>query len=174
MASTRWEVGRKGGRAMRSMILHPFGLVLLIASLVLAGAMRFAPGLGGGSADAPWVLFWGLLAYGASVIGLLRSRPDVSAPELGRPDTPDKLSEADNLSERAIRGHLRSKAIQHPATLLPLGMAFVSAIYLARRFTGVASGRSSCCLPREWQQPGSSYGATPSGTPRSTQRGFKH
>ena len=99
---------------MRSVLFHPFGLVLLTGGLLLAGAMRFAPGLGGGSAEARWVLFWALLAYGASVIGLLGSRPDVYGPG----------------SERAIKGQLRVEAIQHPATLLPLGMAFISAAYL--------------------------------------------
>ena len=115
---------------MRSLVLHPFGLVLMITSLVLAGAMRFAPGLGVGSGEARWVLFWGLLAYGASIIGLLRSRPDVSAPEQGGLDTIGQFSEAGNMSERAIREHVRSKAIQHPAVHLPLSVAFVLAIYL--------------------------------------------
>lgn len=64
---------------MRSALRHPFGLALLIASSLLAGAMRFLPVLERWSATALWVLLLGVLAYAASVIALHRTRPILSA-----------------------------------------------------------------------------------------------
>ena len=64
---------------MRRALRHPFGPVLLIISLVLAGLMRFLPGLERWSDQALWVLLLGLLAYAASVIALYRTRTGDSA-----------------------------------------------------------------------------------------------
>jgi hypothetical protein len=69
---------------MRSALRHPFGLALLIPSLLLSGLMRFLPGLERWSAEALWVLLLGLLAYAASVASLWRWRP-------GPPDSPGPL-----------------------------------------------------------------------------------
>ena len=64
---------------MRGALRHPFGLVLLIASLLLAALMGYMPGLERWSDQALWVLLLGLLAYAASIIVLYRTRTDDSA-----------------------------------------------------------------------------------------------
>jgi hypothetical protein len=101
---------------MRVVLFHPLGLTLVIASLLLAGAIRFLPGLDRWSAQSPWILFWGLLAYTASVVALLWSGAG--------------LKELSSTSEASIKRRLRSEAVRHPATVLPLGVAVTSAIYL--------------------------------------------
>ena len=60
---------------MRTALRHPFGLSLVIATLLLVGLTRFVPGLEPWSARAPWILLSGVLAYVASVIILYRSGP---------------------------------------------------------------------------------------------------
>ncbi len=109
---------------MRAVLFHPLGLTLVIASLVLAGAMRFLPGLDRWYAQSPWILFWGFLAYTASLVALLWSGAGLE--ELS---STGQSAEA-NLSEAAIKKRLRLEAVQHPATLLPLGVAVTSAGYL--------------------------------------------
>ena len=74
------------GRVMRAALRHPFGITLLIASLLLAIAVRLIPVLERWSAQAPWVLLLGITAYVASVVALQRSVPesrlDLSMPEM--------------------------------------------------------------------------------------------
>ncbi|MBI2171475.1 MAG: hypothetical protein HYU30_05575 [Chloroflexi bacterium] len=109
---------------MRAVLFHPLGLTLLSASLLLAGAMRFLPWLDRWVSQALWILFWGLLAYTASIVALLWSGAGLE--ELS---STGQSAEA-NLSEAAIKKRLRLEAVQHPATLLPLGVAVTSASYL--------------------------------------------
>ena len=59
---------------MRGALRHPFGPVLLIASLLLAGVMKFLPSLESRSDEALWVLLLGLLVYAASIIAVCRTR----------------------------------------------------------------------------------------------------
>ncbi len=58
---------------MRNTLLHPFGLALLLANLVLAGLVVSV--LDRWSRQAPWILLLGLLAYAASTAVLHRTRP---------------------------------------------------------------------------------------------------
>ncbi len=55
---------------MQKTLLHPFGLALVIVSLVLAGLMLFV--LDRWSGQALWIVLLGLLAYAASVAVLRR------------------------------------------------------------------------------------------------------
>ena len=87
------------GRPMVAALRHPFGVTLLVASLLLAVAVRFLPGLERWSALAPWVLLWGLATYATSVVGLHRSRPTPSEPELRELDSVRRLMKA-KLDER--------------------------------------------------------------------------
>lgn len=89
---------------VRAAVGHRFGLSLLIATLLLAAAMRFLPGLERWSAQAPWVVAWGLLAYAATVIVLRRSRTDVSAPELRNLHAIRRAMEARLAERRASEG----------------------------------------------------------------------
>ncbi len=113
---------------MRFASLHPFGLTLLAASVLLAGAMRLLPGLDRWSEQAPWLLIWGLLAYAASVTALRGSGPP--APGLGTPRTVDELMEAAVGCRADIKRQVRADAIEHPAALVLLTAAAVSAVYL--------------------------------------------
>ena len=113
---------------MRFASLHPFGLTLLAASVLLAGATRLLPGLDRWSAQAPWVLIWGLLAYAAAVTALRGSGPP--APGLGTPRTVAELMEAAAAARAAIRRQVQADAAEHPATLVPLTAAAASAVYL--------------------------------------------
>jgi ribosome-associated translation inhibitor RaiA len=117
---------------MRAVFFHPLGPTVLIASLLLAGATRFLPGLDRWSAQAPWILFWGILGYTASVVALLWSRPEALSAR-------SELVEAD-LSEAAINRWLRSEAAQHPSTLLSVCVAVASAGYLLLLAPAVGGG----------------------------------
>ena len=107
---------------MRAALLHSLGLTLLAGSLLLAGTLRLAPGLDRWSELAPWMLFWGLLAYVASVVGVLWSHSEDLSPA--------GESIGVELSAMAIERWLRSDAAHHPATLLPLGIAIASGGYV--------------------------------------------
>ena len=113
---------------MRFATLHPFGLTLLAASVLLAGAMRLLPGLDRWSEQAPWLLIWGLLAYAASVTALRGSGP--AAPGLGTPRTVAELMEVAVAAKAAIKRQVRADAVEHPATIVPLTAAAASAVYL--------------------------------------------
>lgn len=106
---------------MRAVLSHPLGRTLLAGSLLLAGTLRFVPGLDRWSGVASWMLFWGLLGYVASVVGHLWSRGE---------DTSSAGPEVRlELSEMAVKSWLRRDAACHPASLLPLGTAVVSGGY---------------------------------------------
>ena len=116
---------------MRAVLLHPLGLTLLAGSLLLSGALRLVPDLDRWSELAPWMLYWGLLAYVASVVGLLWSH----STEFSSPDR----SVGVELSEAAIKRWLRRDAVQHPVTLLPLGVAVALAGYLLLLASGTGA-----------------------------------
>jgi hypothetical protein len=65
---------------MRDALRHPFALAPLIASLIVAAAVRFLPALEPWSPHAPWILLLGLLAYAASVYAIWRWRPSPPVP----------------------------------------------------------------------------------------------
>ncbi len=106
---------------MRDALRHPFGLTLLITSLLLAGVMRFLPALESWSAQALWVLLLGLLAYATSLLTLHRTRPHPFAPELGnkntRPTSTDVGSDGQSLEDfpRLVEEALRR--LTNPAAL---------------------------------------------------------
>ncbi|MBI2863849.1 MAG: hypothetical protein HYX94_04730 [Chloroflexi bacterium] len=75
-------ISLKGRLLVRAALRHPFGFLLLVASLLLAGGLRFLPGLERWSNQALWLLLWGFLAYAISVLAVLRTRPEPSEPEL--------------------------------------------------------------------------------------------
>ena len=110
-------------------MLHPFGLTLFAASVLLAGAMALLPGLDRWAARAPWVLIWGLAAYAASVTVMRGSGPG-AAPRLDTPRSVTELMEAAEACRAAIARQLRAEAVEHPATLAPLTVAAVAAVYL--------------------------------------------
>lgn len=62
---------------MQKALLHPFGLTLFLASLVLAGLMFFV--LDRWSGQALWMIILGFLAYAASAAVLHRWPTDVRA-----------------------------------------------------------------------------------------------
>ena len=111
-----------------SAVLHPFGLTLLAASVLLAGATQLLPGLDRWSGQAPWILIWGLLAYASSVTALRGSGS--AAPGLGTPRTVAELMEAAVAAKAAIKRQVRADAVEHPATIVPLTAAAASAVYL--------------------------------------------
>ena len=106
---------------MRTVLLHP-GLTILGVSLLLAGALRLAPGLDRWSGLVPWMLFWGLLAYMASVVGIIWSRSEDFS-STGQ-------SVGMELSEMATKRWLRWDAARHPTTLFPLSIAVASGGYV--------------------------------------------
>ena len=121
---------------MRGAIRHPFGPVLLIASLLLAGLMWSLPGLERWSDQALWVLLLGLLAYAATIIALYRTRTGDSAKiptladnaaESSSDDGTDGQPSADllRLVEEALR------RLNNPAALSRCG--------LLRRLPGILS-----------------------------------
>ena len=75
------------------------------------------------SAMAHWILFWGVIGYAALVVALLWPGREAAITSGRRLDT--------GLSEAAVKKRLRSDALRHPATLLPLALAVTSACYLA-------------------------------------------
>ena len=86
----------------RTALMHPFGVVLLFASVLLGVAVAFmAPWSG----RAIWLFVWGILAYGASAAVVLlgaHSVPDPSPPiedKVALPQTKDLVP----LTEEALR-----------------------------------------------------------------------
>ena len=67
---------------MRSTLTHPFGLTVLVVSVLIAGAMRFLTQLDRWEGMAIWVALWGLLGYGISAFAVSRWQPAPSGPEL--------------------------------------------------------------------------------------------
>lgn len=129
---------------MRSALRHPFGLALLIASLLLAGIMGFLPGLERWSAAALWVLLLGVLAYAASVIALHRTETGPSAKSSVPADNaaePSSDSGSDGQSSeeflRLVEGALRR--LNNPAALSKCGLAY----WLPGTLTATPSQRSS-------------------------------
>lgn len=107
---------------MRDVLFHPLGITLLAGSVLLAGGLRFlefVPLIGEFSALAPGVLFLGATGYTALVVTLSWPAPESALPDHQPPE------------ESTVKQRLRSKAIRHPATLLPLAVAAVSVSYLA-------------------------------------------
>ncbi len=92
---------------VRATLGHPFGLTLLMATFLLAAAMRFLPMLERWSAQVPWVLAWGLLAYAATVIALRRSPAGMSGPELRKLQSIRRAMEARLAERRAAEGSKR-------------------------------------------------------------------
>lgn len=98
---------------MRGALRHPFGLALLIASLLLAGAMWFLPALEPWSAQAPWVLLLGLLAYAAAVAVVHRRRP-VWEPSSGSEDNgPKAAADEDHRRDSEDFPRLVQEALRH-------------------------------------------------------------
>jgi hypothetical protein len=85
---------------MNEALRHPFGLTLLVASLILAVSVRLIPALDRWSAQAPWVLVLGIVAYVASVVAIQRSvpesRPDLSTEELRELNLIRKVMQAEH------------------------------------------------------------------------------
>jgi len=106
-----------------AVLFHPLGVFLLLGSLLLAGTLRFLPWAGDLSAMAPVVSFLGASGYTALVVALLWPGTENSAPIIQQGDS--------GLSDATVRKKLRSEAIRHPAILVPLALAAVSACYLA-------------------------------------------
>ena len=99
---------------MRNTFLHPFGITLLIASLVLAGLMFFVRG----SERAYWIILLGFLAYAASSAVLLRT-PRIKDPAKDpkvEPDPPDLLSD---FVDESLR-HLHQPAFLSQCQLISL------------------------------------------------------
>ena len=120
---------------MRDVLFHPLGITLLAGSVLLAGGLRFlefVPLIGEFSALAPGVLFLGATGYTALVVTLSWPAPESSLPDHQRPEA--------YLVDSTIKQRLRSKAIRHPATLLPLAVAAVSVSYLALLEPAIGGG----------------------------------
>ena len=106
---------------MRDVLFHPLGITLLAGSVLLAGGLRFlefVPLIGEFSVLAPGVLFLGASGYTALVVTLSWPAPEDST----------------------VKQRPRSKAIRHPATLLPLAVAAVSVSYLALLEPAIGGG----------------------------------
>jgi len=119
---------------MRDVLFHPLGITLLAGSVLLAGGLRFfefVPLIGEFSALAPGVLFLGATGYTALVVTLSWPAPENSLPD----PQPPEADLADTIKQK-----LRSKAIRHPATLLPLAVAAVSVSYLALLEPAIGGG----------------------------------
>lgn len=108
---------------IRALLFHPLGVFLLLGSLFLAGTLRFLPWAGDLSTMAPWVLFLGATGYTALVVALLWPGPETSLAFNQQVDA--------DLSDATVEKRLRSEAVRHPATLLSLALAVISACYLA-------------------------------------------
>ena len=125
---------------MRGALGHPFGPVLLIASLLLAGLIRFLRGLERWSDQALWVLVLGLLAFVAYIIALYRTRTVDSAESPTQADNAGDTSsdlgsdgqpstDLYRLVEQALR------RLNNPAALSRCG--------LVRRLEGILSATRS-------------------------------
>jgi hypothetical protein len=68
--------------ALREALTHPTALIFLAASLALAAAIAWLPGLDSWSGRAVWMLALGICSYAGVVFVLRNTRPAVSAPEL--------------------------------------------------------------------------------------------
>ena len=89
---------------MRGALWHPFGIMLLLASLVLAGLVLSV--LDRWSGQALWIVLLGLLAY-AATIAVLHRQPTVrehssGSEETGPDPTEDVHAELDSLGLRNI------------------------------------------------------------------------
>lgn len=110
--------------AIRAALLHPFGLTVLVASVLLVPAVRFLPGLESFSRWVLWALPLGFVAYVSSVIALRLAPPEprrqLSDPELVELDSIRKSMTA-QLEERRAAGdsapseltRMLSEAIDH-------------------------------------------------------------
>ena len=107
--------------AMRAVLSHLLGSHSWLEACCWRGRCGSCRGLDRWSGVASWMLFWGLLGYVASVVGILWSRGE---------DTSSAGPEVRlELSEMAVKSWLRRDAACHPASLLPLGTAVVSGGY---------------------------------------------
>ncbi len=118
---------------MHAALFHPLGITILAGSLIVGGTVRFLPIAGGLSTMAPWILFCGAIGYTALVVALLWSRDE------GAPPSNGQVLETD-LSEASVEKRLRGEALQHPATILALAVAVVSACYVALLSSSSAAG----------------------------------
>ncbi len=114
--------------------------MLLTASLLLAGVVRFLPSLERWSDQAPWVLLLGLLAYVASIGALYRTRTDDSAKSPALADNAAESSTDDGSDGRPSQGLLRLveeavRRLNNPAALSKCG--------LRRRLPGILSATRS-------------------------------
>ena len=98
---------------MRNALRHPFGLTLLVATIVLAGGMRFLPALERSlerwSGQALWILLWGLAVYAVAVVALRLSRPAPSAPELRQLEAIRRMMQARLTERRTAEGGTSSE-----------------------------------------------------------------
>lgn len=117
---------------MRAVLFHPLGVMLLGGSLLLAGVLRFLPWAGGLSSMTPWILFLGAIGYTALVVALLWPGSEPFLPS-GQPMDAD-------LSDATIKKRIRTEAVRHPATLLPLAMAVSLGCYLALLEPAIGGG----------------------------------
>ena len=120
---------------MRAVLFHPFGVMLLGGSLLLAGTLRFLPWAGGWSPMAPAILFLGAIGYTALVVALLWPGLEASLSSGHQVDA--------DLSDETVKKKLRSDALRHPATLLPLALAVISACYLALLAPAFGGGQAA-------------------------------
>ena len=106
---------------MRAALQHPFGLTLLVASLLLTLVMGLWLGAGPLPGWTPWTLpAWGLLAYAASVFAVRRWQPEPSEPELRQLYSIRRVMEATLAERKTARGgglselnRILSEAIAH-------------------------------------------------------------
>ena len=67
---------------LRRALTHPFGLLLLAASALVAGAMAMLPALAPWAARAPWVLLLGVLGYVAGAVVVMTAPSTPASAEL--------------------------------------------------------------------------------------------
>ena len=101
---------------MLKALLHPFGLTLLLASLVLAGLVLSV--LDRWSGEALWIVLLGVLAYAASVAAVGWRWP-------GAPLAASRIEIGDRLVHRALRGLDKPAALSKSelVALLPATLA---------------------------------------------------
>jgi hypothetical protein len=68
--------------SLRTSLKHPFGMTVIVVSVVLSALLLTVPGLERWSPRASWVLMLGLATYVAIVFATAHTQPSVSAPEL--------------------------------------------------------------------------------------------
>ncbi|MDA1298367.1 MAG: hypothetical protein O3B04_10305 [Chloroflexi bacterium] len=108
--ATGWSWAPVFGRSplVRAAIQHPFGITVLALSLLLALAMMLVPAMEVWSGWAPWVLAWGVLCYGASVMAVSRTRPTPREPELRQLEAVRRMIRAKLSERKAAEGWSRS------------------------------------------------------------------